>query len=473
MKRTILALAMGVIPLVLVVGALWTLTPTPAAAASSGVRMATLAAHGEHTGTVNTAAVVVQLDDRRSVVQWVDFTAPMSGIAALELAGLDVTIGETSFGPAVCAIEGVGCPADNCFCNADLFWGYNFWDGAAWQGYPVGASTSEISATGAIEGWRWGAFGSAQTTPEQAIAAAGALEWLRGQQNPTTGGYGDSMSGAIEVLFALGANHERPESWKPVDGLRALDAYLLPRARAYSRDNVAAAGKLAVAAAAADACRPARTVKPSFYYSETLGAYSADAGFNAWGILGAAALGEAIPANAVTALLDQQDAVGGWEWQAGFGADTNTTAVVVQALIAAGQPVSATAIVDALAFLKTAQVASGGFVYDPRTPDYGADANSTAYVIQALLAAGEDPASAAWAVDGLTPVRFLLGLQLADGSFEWQPNTGSNLMATAQVVPALLGQAYPLAVRELEFCADRARRLAREAATGATSETQP
>jgi hypothetical protein len=70
-------------------------------------------------------------------------------------------------------------------------------------------------------------------------------------------------------------------------------------------------------------------------------------------------------------------------------------------------------------------------------------------------------------------VRFLLGLQLADGSFEWQPNTGSNLMATAQAVPALLGQPYPVAVRDLEFCADRALRLARQAATGANSESQP
>lgn len=472
MKRTLQALAMGIMPIALVVGVLWMLTPVTAAAETApGARPATIAAHGEHTGTVNTAAVVVQLDDRRSVVRWADFTAPISGITALDLSGLDVTVGETSFGPAVCAIEGVGCPADNCFCNADLFWGYNFWDGEAWQGYPVGAATSEISATGAIEGWRWGAFGSAQTAPDQAIAAASALEWLRSQQSATTGGFGDSAGGAIEVLFALGANHERLESWQPTDGLRALDAYLLPRARAFSRDNVAAAGKLAVAFAAADACRPARTVKPSFFYSETLGAYSADAGFNAWGILGAAALGEAIPARAVTTLLDQQGATGGWEWQAGFGADTNTTAIAVQALIAAGQPTTTTAIVDALAFLKTAQAESGGFVYDPRTPEYGADANSTAYVIQALLAAGEDPTGDAWMVAGLTPVRFLLGLQLADGSFEWQPNTGSNLIATAQAVPALLGQSYPIAVRELEFCADRRARLQREAAAS-TAESQ-
>ena len=402
MKRILWTLATGLLPVVVIGAMLWTLAPAAGVSAhTAAIAPATLAAHGEHTGTVNMAAVVVQVDDQRSVVRWVDFTAPFSGIAALELAGLDVTVGETSFGPAVCAIEGVGCPVDNCFCNADLFWSYNFWDGAAGQGYPVGASTSVISATGAIEGWRWGAFGSAQSAPDQAIAAAGALEWLRSQQSPATGGFGDSAGAAFEVLMALGANHERPATWRPSDGLRTLEQYLLPRTTRFSRDNVAAAAKWAVGATAVDACRPLRSVTPSFYYSDTLGAYSPDAGFNAWGVLGAAAVSETIPVRAVTALLDQQQADGGWEWQPGFGADTNTTAVAVQALLAAGQPVSATAIVDALAFLRSAQVESGGFVYDPRTPEFGADANSTAYVIQALLAAGEDPNGAAWEGAGL------------------------------------------------------------------------
>ena len=465
MKRHIYLAAVGTIPVALVVAVLWLLSPVASAQAFHVVHdTATIAAHGEHTGTVSTAAVVVQLDDQRSIVRWVDFTDTVSGLAMLEATGLDLAVAETSFGPAVCAIEDIGCPADNCFCNTDEFWGYNFWDGTAWQGYPVGASSSEISMTGAIEGWRWGAFGSAQTPADQAIAAASALEWLRSQQDPTTGGFGDSAGGAVEVLMALGANHEDAATWKPSDGRRALDNYLLLRATRFSRDNVAAAGKLAIGAAAADACRTNRSVSPSFYFSDTLGAYSPDSGFNAWGILGAAAISETIPAAAVDALLAQQQEDGGWEWQSGFGADTNTTAVAIQALIAAGQPVSATAIVDALAFLKSAQVETGGIAYDPKTPEYGADANSTAYAIQAIVAAGGDPAGEEWAVDGLTPVRFLIGLQLADGSFEWQANTGSNLLATAQAVPALLGQPYPAAVRELEACAARRVRLASEAA---------
>ena len=120
--------------------------------------VAAIAAHGEHTGTLSSAAVVVDLGDGASAVRWVDFDQPLSGLEVLEASGLDVTVAESSFGPAVCAIEGVGCPVDNCFCSPDLYWNYGYWDGSAWQSYPVGANDSIVEAHGAIEGWRWGAF---------------------------------------------------------------------------------------------------------------------------------------------------------------------------------------------------------------------------------------------------------------------------------------------------------------------------
>ena len=63
------------------------------------------------------AGVVVQFDDHAQRVRSVVFTDTISGIRALELSGLDVVTTATSFGPTVCAIEGVGCPADDCFCN--------------------------------------------------------------------------------------------------------------------------------------------------------------------------------------------------------------------------------------------------------------------------------------------------------------------------------------------------------------------
>jgi hypothetical protein len=402
--------------------------------------------------TANTAHVVVQFAAGEISVRPITFSGPISGLEALLRSGLDVTVAATAFGPAVCAVENVGCPADDCFCDAARFWSYAAGDGDSWAPYQVGASQSVISATGAVEGWRWGEGDNPAIGARQALAAAKALEWLHGQQDAETGGYGDGMGGAVEVMLALGANHERMAAWQPAGGSRSLADLVRLRATRYSRQGVSEAGKLAVANSAAGGCRTPRSLQPSAYYSDTLGAYSADNGFNAWGILGTLALSQTVPPRAVEALVEQQQAGGGWEWQAGFGADSNTTAVAVQALLAAGYPVTATEIVSGLAFLKSAQQADGGFVYDPAAPEYGSDANSTAYALMALSAAGEDPVGEAWSVEGKTAVDFLLSLQLADGSIEWQAGAGPNLLATAQAATALLGESYPLRVGELAGC---------------------
>lgn len=426
-------------------------TATVDAAAVPNVTTTSVAASG-----VNTATIVVQMDAQHTIVRSLEFTEPITGLAALVRSGLDITVAATSFGPGVCAIAGTGCPADNCFCNPNQFWNYAYWDGAAWQPYPVGVSQSVISTTGAIEGWRWGGMDGSLPAAPQAGAALSALAWLRNQQDATTGGYGDSLGSAVEVMLALGANGERASDWRQrvVTDTEpsSLADYMHIRARRLSRMGVGEAAKLAVASAAAGTCEPSRTLLPSDYYSPTLGAFAPDSGFNAWSILGSIAISQSTPADAVAALAGQMLPSGGWEWQAGFGADTNTTAVAVQALLAAGYPVSSTQVISGLAFLKRGQQPDGGIVYDPAQPKFGPDANSTAYTIQALLAAGEDPAGAAWTVNGATPVSYLLSLQLPDGSFEWQKNTGANLLATTQAVAALLGRPYPIAIHELQTC---------------------
>jgi hypothetical protein len=398
------------------------------------------------------AHIVVQFGPGEVAVRGITLTEPISGLAALLRSGLEVTVAETSFGPAVCAVEGVGCPADNCFCDPARFWSYASHDGAAWQAYQIGASQSVISTTGAVEGWRWGEGDAPAIGGEQAEAARAALGWLRGQQAAATGGYGDGLGGALEVMLALGANHEQIAGWQPAEGSRSLYDFVRLRAARHSRQAVAEAGKLAVAAVAAGGCRTPRSLQPSDYYSDTIGAYAPDSGFNAWGILGTLALSQTVPPSAVEALAGQQQADGGWEWQPGFGTDTNTTAVAVQTLLAAGYPLTSTQVVSGLAFIKSGQQADGGFVYDPAAAEYGSDANSTAYALMALNAVGENPEADAWTMEGNTAVDFLLGLQGPDGSFEWQAGSGSNLLATAQAVTALLGEAYPLRVGELAAC---------------------
>lgn len=385
------------------------------------------------------AQVIVQLDAQAQLVRAITFTEAISGLKALELTGLDVVTKSYSFGDAVCRIAGVGCPAEDCFCSAN-YWSYWYWDGDAWQGYPVGAGASVISQTGAVEGWRWGEFGDTLRPATATLRGQTALGWLASQR---AGVGGLSSTGVtVEDALALGANQQRDQ---------AINDYLAVNGTAYARTSAAAAGKLAVALAAVDACQPAGAPTPASYYSSTLGAYSTQSGANAWAILGVVAHNAPAPESAVSYLAAQMQPDGGWEWSPGWGSDTNTTALAIQALLAAGEPVSASAVISGLAYLDALQNTNGGFPYAAGDTAVS-DANSTAYVMQALLAAGEDLASPRWVSGGKTPLDYLLGMQLADGSFEWQPDMGASLLATQQAIPALLGRAHPLARRELAAC---------------------
>jgi hypothetical protein len=82
----------------------------------------------------------------------------------------------------------------------------------------------------------------------------------------------------------------------------------------------------------------------------------------------------------------------------------------------------------------------GGFAYavaEPLLPD----ANSTGTVVQALIAAGEDPSSAKWR-DSLT---VLAGFQNESGAFRYMDDVPEdNLFATVQAIPALAGTPFPI-----------------------------
>lgn len=398
-----------------------------------------------------TATVIVQFDDNARVARAIAFTDPISGIRALELAGLNVVISDTSFGPAICAIEGVGCPSSNCFCGGSTFWGNSYHDGTLWQSYSVGASSSVISQTGAIEGWRWGEWGSTLAEPEASQSAVAGLNWLSAQQVITSGGFGRSMGAAVEGMLAFGANHIAAEEVRRSATGPSLADFATLNGATYSRVGAAESGKLATALQASDACLPAGALLPSSHYSPTLGSYAAGTGATAWAILGASAASETVEAPALVALRAAQQSDGGWEWSAGWGSDTNSTALAIQALVANDEPITSTVILSAVAYLAGAQSADGGFPYAPGATAQS-DANSTAYVIQGLIAAGEDPEAAAWEKNGATPVAFLRTLQLPSGAFEWTAGTGGNLLATTQAIPALLGRAHPIAKGVLAVC---------------------
>jgi hypothetical protein len=126
--------------------------------------------------------------------------------------------------------------------------------------------------------------------------------------------------------------------------------------------------------------------------------------------------------------------------------DTNSTALAVEALAT-----SHVSVGRGLAWLRSVQQLDGGWGYS--SFDTQSDPDSTAVVIQALLAAGQDPTARRWHRSGGNPYSALDRFQLGCGARAsargayYAPFAGAtkpNLLATEQAVPAAAGQAFPL-----------------------------
>ena len=84
-------------------------------------------------------------------------------------------------------------------------------------------------------------------------------------------------------------------------------------------------------------------------------------------------------------LLRNQNADGGWAWNEwGTSSEVQHTALVVQALLAAGKSVTSTEVISAQTFIDSARNDDGGYAYQPGGPS---DANTTSAVVQAQFAA--------------------------------------------------------------------------------------
>ena len=167
------------------------------------------------------------------------------------------------------------------------------------------------------------------------------------------------------------------------------------------------------------------------------------------------------PAPAVDWLIHEQCPDGGWTapdntdnacdgTPADFGGpDTNSTALALEGLAAQGA-VTPTISGAAIAFLASAQDPDGGWSYFPntRTTPGSTDPDSTALVIQALIALGVSPTGPRFTKAAGDPVSALLSFRLTSGrdagAFYFPPAPApASLVATYQAVPALAGLASP------------------------------
>jgi hypothetical protein len=165
-------------------------------------------------------------------------------------------------------------------------------------------------------------------------------------------------------------------------------------------------------------------------------------------IQGLAAAGQTVPTAAIHHLVAAQDSDGGWDYRlikddpngsTNFDtSDTNSTAMVLMALNAAG---TSSRNASALAWLHTQQDGDGGFPYQAGA---GTDPDSTALVLQALFATGQNPEASSWAPGGTTPLAELIATQDAGGGYTFPGNPAPDAFTTAQVPPALSRAPYPL-----------------------------
>jgi LPXTG-motif cell wall-anchored protein len=168
-------------------------------------------------------------------------------------------------------------------------------------------------------------------------------------------------------------------------------------------------------------------------------------------------------APALAWLQAQQCAGGGWESYradasvacgktdpAAFsGPDTNSTALAVEAFVAAGVAPAH----DPLPFLHGQQSSGGGFA-SFGGPTIAADPDSTGLVLQALVALGQNPAGASWTRPGGTPFTALAGFQLSSGAaagayFFDTKSRKPSVLATVQAVPGAAGAPLPIGPGQL------------------------
>jgi hypothetical protein len=311
---------------------------------------------------------------------------------------------------------------------------------------PLSAAAASPTATPAPIPTAGPSFPSTATDSARATAA---LSYLLAAQSPD-GSIDKSLGETADfVIGAADAGYDPATLTGCTAGGTGALAFLATASDAATTD-AAKTGKtiLAVVAAGLDpAAFSGRNLVArlaALYHADT-GAYGDGSTFaQAYAILAVDASGGTVPPAATARLAALQDSDGSWSYGkapvAAGGGDTNSTAMALMALDAAGVH---SADSTGFAYLATQQLADGGFPYQNSTA-FGtpaSDPDSDSVVLQALVAAGVDPASGAWSKGPANVLTSLRASQIVDGGFFF-PGSGESAFTTSQVPAALAGMPY-------------------------------
>lgn len=275
-------------------------------------------------------------------------------------------------------------------------------------------------------------------TPVERTASEAAA-WLAAHIE-ADGGFGNGYTPGSDVGASADAVAALAAAGLPTD---KSTAFLAGQLRTNKKLSVGQIAKITLATHAVGL--DAQTFAGQDLTQRIIAAYKADTGVigdsvfvHALAVLALARTGASMPDKALTTLESLQAPSGGWAFAGGEKADVDTTALAVQALIAAGRPSNSGPAGRGIGYLHSLQNADGGFPYQVPS-EYGTESNvnSTALVAQMIIAAGDQPES--WAVSHGNPLSYLVRMANASGALGFQSSfADDNVLATAGAVPALL-----------------------------------
>jgi prenyltransferase beta subunit len=281
--------------------------------------------------------------------------------------------------------------------------------------------------------------------PSQSRAATGSTAYLLAAQN-ADGGFGAAPGSPSTQLFAgWAALGLAAEGINPADVHRGGPSLLDYVAGGVASIPDAGSLERTILVARAAGANPAsfaghnlvaqldRAIRPD-------GSVADQVNWTAFAILALRAAGSAVPAHTVGWLVRQQNRDGGFGFgMAGGGSDVDDTGAVLQALAGTGM---GSASARAVGYLQVAQNHDGGL---PSQPGQPSDAQSTAWAVQGLIAAGVSP-SGLHRGGAPSPLAYLQGLVAADGHVRYSSGIDQTpVWVTAQAVMALAGRPLPLA----------------------------
>jgi hypothetical protein len=291
------------------------------------------------------------------------------------------------------------------------------------------------------------------SAPTDAERATGALAYLLAAQR-ADGSLDGSIGETADFVIGAAAAGFDPATLRGCSATATAALDYLATASDAAATDAAKTGKatLAVVAAGGDpAAFQGRDLiaRLATLYNSGTGAYGDGSTFGeSFAMLALRAGGRDVPAAALAELKALQDSDGSWSYgtapvAAGQG-DTNSTAIALMALDNAGDhSVDATG----LAYLRSQQLADGGFPYQ-NSSAFGppaSDADSDSIVLQALIAAGQDPAGSSWLQGSNSVLTQLRTAQAAGGGFAY-PGMAPSAFTTSQVPAALMLVPYAAAL---------------------------